>query len=185
MFKTGDKSHLCTNDESFFCCNLYRSVETTDLDRAKQGPINYYNVFRIPPITKITPTNHVPELSQQQRFINTYSNPEGCQMSNFIRQNEVKMANEPLKVQQPLLECSGEMDKLQCITNTAYSPVTKITIIGTNCPSRSRTFSVTDSFNLLNLGLLKYLTNELRSPKMQYTGSLEAAENFISAKTSV
>ena len=31
-------------------------------------------------------------------------------MSNFIRQNEVNMANEPLKVQQPLLESSSEMD---------------------------------------------------------------------------
>ena len=46
-------------------------------------------------------------------------------MSNFICQNEVNMANEPLKVQQPLLESSSEMDKLRCITNTALSPVTK------------------------------------------------------------
>ena len=53
-------------------------------------------------------------------------------MSNFIRQNEVNMANEPLKVQQPLLESSSEMDKLRCITNTAHSPVTKTTVMGTN-----------------------------------------------------
>ena len=32
-------------------------------------------------------------------------------MSNFIRQNEVNKANELLKVQQPLLESSSEMDK--------------------------------------------------------------------------
>ena len=70
-------------------------------------------------------------------------------MSNFIRQNEVNKTNEHLKVQQPLLESSSEMDKLQCITNTARSPVTKTTVMGT---------------------------------KMQYIGSLEAAEKHISAK---
>ena len=42
-------------------------------------------------------------------------------MSNFIRQNEVNTAIEPLKVQQPLLESSSEMDKLRCITNTTFS----------------------------------------------------------------
>ena len=65
-------------------------------------------------------------------------------MSNFkvntvskFCQNEVNMANEPLKVQQqPLLKSSNEMDKLRCITNTAQSPVTKITVTGTNFPSR-------------------------------------------------
>ena len=57
-------------------------------------------------------------------------------MSNFISQNEVNMANEPLKVQQPHLESSSEMDKLRCITTTALSPVTKITVMGTNFPSR-------------------------------------------------
>ena len=51
--------------------------------------------------------------------------PEGCHMSNFIRQNEVNKANKLLKVQQPLLESSSEMDKSRCITNTAHSPVTK------------------------------------------------------------
>ena len=45
-------------------------------------------------------------------------------MSNFIRQNVVNMANEPLKVQQPLLESSSGMDKLRRITNTPHSPVT-------------------------------------------------------------
>ena len=52
-------------------------------------------------------------------------------MSNFIRQNEVKTANEPLKVEKPLLESSSEMDKIQCITNTEHSPDTKIIVVGT------------------------------------------------------
>ena len=33
-------------------------------------------------------------------------------MSNFIRQNKVNTAGEPLKVEQPLLESSSEIDKL-------------------------------------------------------------------------
>ena len=49
-------------------------------------------------------------------------------MSNFIRRNDVNKANELLKVQQPLLESSSEMDKLRCITNTADSPVTITTV---------------------------------------------------------
>ena len=68
--------------------------------------------------------------------MNTSTNPEGCHMSNFIFQNEVNMANEPLKIQQPYLESSSKMDKLRCITNTALSPGTKINLQGTNCPSR-------------------------------------------------
>ena len=51
-------------------------------------------------------------------------------MSNCVRQNEVHTANELLKVQQPLLESSSEMDNLRCITNTTDSPVTKITVMG-------------------------------------------------------
>ena len=43
-------------------------------------------------------------------------------MSNFIRQNKVNMANEPLKVEKPLLESSSEMDKLQCITKHRTFP---------------------------------------------------------------
>ena len=58
----------------------------------------------------------------------------GCHMSNFFCQNEVSLANEPLKVQQPLLKSSSEMDKIRCLTNTALSPVTKITVMGTNFP---------------------------------------------------
>ena len=57
-------------------------------------------------------------------------------MTNFIRQNEVNKANELLKVQQPLLESSSEIDKLRCIINTAHSPVTKTTVMGTNFLSR-------------------------------------------------
>ena len=57
-------------------------------------------------------------------------------MSNFICQNEVNMANEPFKVQQPLLENSSEMDKLPCFTKTAVSPVTKITLMGTSFPAQ-------------------------------------------------
>ena len=59
-------------------------------------------------------------------------------MSTFICQNAINRANEPLKVQQPHLESSNEMDKLRCVTITALSPVTvsKITVMGTNFPSR-------------------------------------------------
>ena len=46
-------------------------------------------------------------------------------MLNFIRQNEINMAKEPLKVKKPLLESSRGKDKLQCITNTEHSPDTK------------------------------------------------------------
>ena len=49
---------------------------------------------------------------------------------------KVNMANEPLKVQQSLLESSSEMDKLPYSTKTAFSPVTKVTVMGTNFPSQ-------------------------------------------------
>ena len=94
------------------------------------------------PITKIARTNLVPEIFQQpqqqqkQHFINTYTNPEGCHISNLIRQIMVSLANEPLKVLQPLVESSSEMDNLQCITNTARSPVTIIIEMGTNVSSQ-------------------------------------------------
>ena len=52
-------------------------------------------------------------------------------MSNFIRQNEGNMTNEPLKVEKPLLESSSEIDNLPCITNTEHSPDTQITVMGT------------------------------------------------------
>ena len=57
-------------------------------------------------------------------------------MSNSIRKNEVNIADEPLKFQQPVLESSSEMDKLQCITNTVHSPNTKITVMGTRYPAQ-------------------------------------------------
>ena len=88
-------------------------------------------------ITKNTSTNYVTEILQKQLFINTSTNPDGCHMSNFIGQNEVNMANEPLKVQQSLLESSSEMDKLPCFTKTAaFSPVTKFFVMGTNFHSQ-------------------------------------------------
>ena len=62
--------------------------------------------------------------------------PEGCHMSNFIRQNESNMTNEPLKVEKPLLESSSEIDKLRCITNTEHSPDTKVTVMGTRFPAQ-------------------------------------------------
>ena len=62
-------------------------------------------------ITKNTPANYVAEILQKQHFINTSTDPEGCHMSNFICQNEVNMANEPLEVEQPLLQSSSEIDK--------------------------------------------------------------------------
>ena len=46
------------------------------------------------------------------------------------------MANEPLKVEKPLLESSSEMDKLQCTTNTEHSPGTKIAVMGTRFPDQ-------------------------------------------------
>ena len=89
-----------------------------------------------PAITKTTPANHVPEILQPKHSINTSTNPEGCHMSNLIRQNEVNMANEPHKVEKPLLESSSEMDKLQCITNTEHSPDTNITVMGKTFPAQ-------------------------------------------------
>ena len=46
------------------------------------------------------------------------------------------MANEPIKVEKPLLESSTEMDKLQCITNTEHPPDTKIIVMGTKYPAQ-------------------------------------------------
>ena len=46
------------------------------------------------------------------------------------------MANEPLKVDQPLRESSSEMDYSPCKTNTEYSPDSKITMMGTNFPAQ-------------------------------------------------
>ena len=42
-------------------------------------------------------------------------------MSYLICQKKVNLANEPLKVQQPLLESSTEMDELRCINYRTFS----------------------------------------------------------------
>ena len=55
-------------------------------------------------------------------------------MSNFIRQNEVNMANELLKVEKPLLESSSEMDKSVYNQHRTF-PDTKITVMGTRFPA--------------------------------------------------
>ena len=57
-------------------------------------------------------------------------------MSNFIRQNEVKNATEPLKIEKLLLESSSEMDKLPCANNTELSRDAKITVMGTKFPAQ-------------------------------------------------
>ena len=55
------------------------------------------------------------------------------------------MANEPLKVEQPLLESSSEIDKLACKTNTKHSPHTKLTVMGTSFPAQE--FWAMETFN--------------------------------------
>ena len=65
-------------------------------------------------MTNTTPANHVPKILQKQHFVNTSNNPDGGHMSNFSRQNEVNLADEPLKVEQPLRESSSEIEKLVC-----------------------------------------------------------------------
>ena len=133
MFKTGEKSHLWQNDETFFCSNLYRSVEFCRSLQSQTITITY---SKITAITTNTPTNYVAEILQKQFFINTSTNPDGCHMSNFFGQNEVNMANEPLEIQQSLLESSSEMDELPFFTKTAFSHVTKFFVMGTNFPSQ-------------------------------------------------
>ena len=54
MFKTGEKSHLFQNCETFFCSNLYRSVIISN--------------NKLTAITKNTPTNYVAEILQQQHI---------------------------------------------------------------------------------------------------------------------
>ena len=112
---------------------------------------------KFPVITKTTPANHVPKILQQQHFINTSTNPDGCHMSNFIRQNSVNMAHKPLQVEQPLMESSSEKDNLPCITNTEHSPDAKITVLGTSFLARE--FRAMERFNWQCHGQLKYLLN--------------------------
>ena len=62
--------------------------------------------------TKTTLANYLPQILQQQHFINTSTNPNGGHTSNYNRQIKVNMADERLKVEHPLLESSSEKDKL-------------------------------------------------------------------------
>ena len=90
-------------------------------------------------MTKTTPATHVPEILQQNLFINIFTKPEGGYMSNFMRQNDVNMSNEPLEFEQPVTkfrESSSEMDKLPWFTNTDHFPDTIITVMGTRFPAR-------------------------------------------------
>ena len=87
-------------------------------------------------MTKTTSATHLHEILQQQLFINLSTNPDSRHMFNFIRQNEINMANEPVKVEHPLLESSSEMDKLPCLASTEHSPDTKIIVIGTSIPAQ-------------------------------------------------
>ena len=89
-------------------------------------------------LLEVIPSNYVPGMLQQMHFINTYTNPDSGHKSKFIRQNEMNMANEPFKVQQVLLGSSSEINKLPCITNTEHSPVTKISVMGTNFSAQER-----------------------------------------------
>ena len=46
----------------------------------------------LPAITKIIPTNHFPEQSpQQEHFINTSTNPEGCHISIFMECQRIQI----------------------------------------------------------------------------------------------
>ena len=151
MFKIGEKSHLWQNDETFFCSNLYRSVEFCRSLQSQTITITY---SKLTAITKNTPTNYVAEILQKQLFISTSTNPDGCHMSNFYRPKRSQHGKRFFKVQQSLLENSSEMNKLPCFTKTAFSPVTKFFVMGTNFPSQD--FWVMESFNWLTLGQLKY-----------------------------
>ena len=79
--------------------------------------------------TKTTQANRVLKILSQQHVINTSLNPDSGHKSNFIRRNEVIIANQPLKVQyQQFLGCSSGTDTLPCISNTEHSSVTRITM---------------------------------------------------------
>ena len=91
---------------------------------------------KFPAIIKTIRANHVPEILQPRHFVNTSNNPDGSHMSNYIRQIEVNMANKLVKVEQPLLKSSSEMDKIPCKINTRHSPHTKTTLMGTSFPAQ-------------------------------------------------
>ena len=67
MFINGEKSHLCQNDETFICSNLYKSAEPIN----DQNDTIKYSEF--PAITKITPTNNVPEILSQAPVMGIYT----------------------------------------------------------------------------------------------------------------
>ena len=76
-----------------------------DLTKMNHGQKITITYSKFPAITKTNPANHVPEILQPHHFINTFTNPDGGHMSNYIK---VNMTNEPLKAEQPLRESSSE-----------------------------------------------------------------------------
>ena len=75
MIETGETSRFCQNGEHFspaICTDLQRLQIFTEPNNDQKTTITY---SELPAITKITPTNHVPEILQQH-FINTSTNPK-------------------------------------------------------------------------------------------------------------
>ena len=117
--------HICTDTDRYS-----RICQTLTIQKDQYS--------ELPTISKTNPANNVPKILQQQLFINTSTNHESRDMSNFIRQNQVYMANESLKVQLPyqaVLESLNEMDEKPCITNTEHCTVTQITVMGPSFPA--------------------------------------------------
>ena len=85
MFKTGEKSHLCQNDETFFCSNLYRSVEITDLYRSLQNQTITITYSKLTAITKSTPTNNVAEILQKTTLHQHIDQPRMLPHVKFYR----------------------------------------------------------------------------------------------------
>ena len=98
----------------------------------------YFQKF--PAMTETIPGNHVSEIFLPYHFIKTSTNLKSGHMSDYIHQNYVNVSNEPIKVEQPILESSSEMDNFPCITITEHSADTKITIMRTNSSARESTF---------------------------------------------
>ena len=91
-------------------------------------------------MTETIPGNHVSEIFLPYHFIKTSTNLKSGHMSDYIHQNYVNVSNEPIKVEQPILESSSEMDNFPCITITEHSADTKITIMRTSSTARESTF---------------------------------------------
>ena len=98
----------------------------------------YFRKF--PAMTKTTPGNLVSEIFLPYHFIKPSTNPKSSHMSDYIHQNYVNVSNEPVKVEQQLLEISSEMDNYPCITITENSSDTKITIMRTSSIVRESNF---------------------------------------------